>query len=74
MQIKAVIDRFEGDKAVLLLGEAEIAVVWPRKLLPAGVKEGTIMQLRLTEDPAATRAARAAAAELLKEILESQDK
>lgn len=37
---KAVIDRFEEDMAVLLVGEKERKVIAPRKNLPAGAKEG----------------------------------
>lgn len=45
MQIKAVIDRFEGNKAVLLIGDEEAQVVWPRHLLPIQVNEGDILQI-----------------------------
>ena len=37
--MKAVIDRFEGNYAVLLFGTKEIKVDFPRELLPAAVKE-----------------------------------
>lgn len=36
--MKAVIDRFEGEYAVLLIGEDETRVNLPRKLLPAGAR------------------------------------
>ena len=36
----AVIDRFEEDKAVLLVGEQEKKVVFPADELPAGLSEG----------------------------------
>ncbi|MCM8900624.1 DUF3006 domain-containing protein [Caldicoprobacter algeriensis] len=38
--MKAAVDRFEGDYAVILVGEEEIPVNIPRKLLPKGVKPG----------------------------------
>ena len=44
---KAVIDRFEEDMAVLLVGEKERQVVIPRKSLPAGVKEGHWLKVEL---------------------------
>lgn len=39
--MKAVIDRFEGDYAVLLVGDAEERRDVPRHQLPAGAKEGS---------------------------------
>ena len=36
----AVIDRFEADKAVLLVGEEEKKVVFPADELPVGLSEG----------------------------------
>ena len=39
--LKAVIDRFEGDYAILLFGEDEIKVDIPKVLLPEGSKEGS---------------------------------
>jgi hypothetical protein len=47
---KAVIDRFEGDVAVLLVGDKERQVVVPRKSLPAGVKEGHWLKVELDGD------------------------
>lgn len=40
VSVKAVVDRFEGDRAVLLVGEEEIPVNIPRKLLPKGARPG----------------------------------
>jgi len=69
MQIQAVIDRFEGNKAVLLVGDNEAQVVWPRHILPIQVKEGDLLQINLQVDSEATAAAKIAAENLLKEIL-----
>lgn len=74
MQIRAVVDRFEEDKAVLLIGDDEIAVNWPRRLLPRGIKETTIIAMEITVDEAATIAAQQSAADLLKSILGAKDK
>ena len=68
MKAKLVIDRFEGEKAVLLAGDEEATVVWPRSLLPAGAAEGNILSLDLTIDPAATELAKNEALELLKKL------
>ncbi len=75
MKLRAVIDRFEGDKAVLLLSkdgtEAEIPVVWPKQFLPSA-HEGDILNISLEVDEAATKKALADNAKLLQEILGSQ--
>lgn len=68
MLIKLVIDRFEGEKAVLLAGEEEKSVVWPKNLLPAGLNEGDILRCSLEPDCEATLAARREAAALLKQL------
>ena len=61
----AVIDRFEGGKAVLLLGEAEETAILPRWCLPPDIGEGDYLQLEIIFDAAATQAARDEAAALL---------
>jgi hypothetical protein len=50
MKTKAVIDRFEGDKAVLLVGEEEDKLIVPRASLPPGVKEGQWLQVDVEDD------------------------
>jgi hypothetical protein len=69
MRVRAVLDRFEGDKAVLLVGDAERSVAWPRAFLPAEAGEGDILWLAFSIDAEATRAARAEAEELLRQLL-----
>jgi len=71
MQIQAVIDRFEGDKAVLLVGDDEVQVVWPRHILPTTAQEGDILSMALQVDSEATAAAKAETENLLKQILEN---
>ena len=70
MQIKAVIDRFEGNKAVLLLGEEEIQTIWPRQFLASEAQEGDILQVDLQIDQMATKMAKAEAESLLQQIIE----
>lgn len=72
MHIKTVIDRFEGDVAVLLAGDREDAVRWPKVLLPEGAKEGDILRVSLSVDADATRQAREEAETLLRQLLDSQ--
>lgn len=69
MQLKAVIDRFEASKAVILVGDNEQAVAWPRQTLPQEAKEGDILRVSITIDVDATRAARSEAEELLRQII-----
>lgn len=71
MRIRAVLDRFEGEKAVLLVGDAEARVVWPRPLLPDGAGEGTVLWLDLGMDEQATRTAKAEADDLLRQLLDA---
>ena len=47
---KAVIDRFEEDQAVLLVGDQERKLIVPRKSLPRGSKEGHWLKLELDGD------------------------
>ncbi len=53
--MKAVIDRFEGDLAVILIGEEEIKVNIPRQLLPAGAREGSWLKISFELDPEGTQ-------------------
>ena len=48
--MKAVVDRFEGDYAILLFGEKEIKVDFPKELLPKEVKVGNWLKITLTID------------------------
>jgi len=45
--MKAVIDRFEEDHAILLLGDAEERLVVPRKALPRAAEEGHWLQVEV---------------------------
>jgi predicted RNA-binding protein (virulence factor B family) len=74
MEIHAVIDRFEGKKAVLLVGDDEIQVVWPKQVLPGEVQEGDILHIHMEIDKEATVAAKAEAESLLKQLLEKNQK
>ncbi len=51
IKIKAVIDRFEGEYAVVLFGEDEIKADIPRQLLPPGAKEGSWLNVSFELDP-----------------------
>ena len=66
--ISAVIDRFEEDKAVLLIGEEEKKVVFPAAVLPEGLDEGDYVRIEITYDEETTRAAREEAEALLHDL------
>ncbi|NLJ56550.1 MAG: DUF3006 domain-containing protein [Firmicutes bacterium] len=68
--MKAVIDRFEGNYAVLLFGTKEIKVDFPRELLPAAVKEGTWLKITLEIDKKETAGQRQKISKLLDKLQE----
>ena len=68
--VKAVVDRFEGDKAVLLVGDGETPVAWPRSYLPQDITEGDYLAVKLSLDPETTQKAKDEAATLLRRLLE----
>lgn len=74
MKVTAVIDRFEGSKAVLLVGETEVRSVWPRACLPAGAGEGDYLSLTVETDREATRMAKQEAEELLRQLQDTSEK
>ncbi len=72
-ELRAVIDRFEEDKAVLFISQntviqdddaEEIQVNFPRKLLPPNLHEGDYLTLNITYDALATQRAKQEALEL----------
>jgi hypothetical protein len=50
MDMRAVVDRFEADKAVILVGEEEEVLVVDRGKLPPGVKEGDWLTVDIQDD------------------------
>ncbi len=68
--MKAVIDRFEEDVAVLLFGDEEIQVDIPRSLLPPGAKEGSWLTVSLELDLEGERGQREKISEQLKRLRE----
>ncbi len=68
----AVLDRFEEDRAILLVGEAEKKVVFPAEELPDGLQDGDYVRIEILYDENRTKTARAEAESLLQEL--QQDK
>ena len=50
MKTDAVIDRFEGDKAVLLVGEEQDRLIVLKSFLPKGVKAGDWLYVDVKDD------------------------
>lgn len=66
--ISAVIDRFEEDKVVLLVGEDEQKVVFPKNLLDENLKEGDYLSIDIKYDEVATKKAVEEIEDLLKSL------
>lgn len=66
--IGAVIDRFEEDNAVLLIGEDDQQAIFPAASLPEGLSEGDYIRMEISYDVKATKAAMEEAARLLDEL------
>lgn len=66
--ISAVIDRFEEDKVVLLVGEDEQKVVFPKNLLDENLREGDYLSIDIKYDEVATKKAVAEIEDLLKSL------
>ncbi len=49
-EIQAFVDRIEGDKAVLLVGDEAEVVVIPAKYLPEDAGEGSILTIEIKFD------------------------
>ncbi|OFX15805.1 MAG: hypothetical protein A2Z18_10735 [Armatimonadetes bacterium RBG_16_58_9] len=56
-ELKAFLDRFEGEFAVLLIGEEGVEVPWPVDLLPCDAAEGAVVLVTLSTDTQANQAA-----------------
>lgn len=69
MLIKGVLDRIEGDYAIILLGQEEKKINWPRCFLPQGVREGQILCFTLKIDLDATKSGQDEVEELWQKIL-----
>ena len=56
-----VLDRFEGETAVLIVEQTNEQITLPAACIPESADEGTVLRLTLTIDSARTAAARRAA-------------
>jgi len=72
MIVKAVIDRFEGDYVIILLGEEEQAINFPLKFLPCAVKEGDCLKIKIEMDQEETMARSKRIKALMQELFEEE--
>ncbi|WP_207707098.1 DUF3006 domain-containing protein [Heliorestis acidaminivorans] len=68
MEIEASIDRFEGYYAVLLVGEKEDVIDWPKSLLPMGASEGDVITINIAIDREETQAGKKRVESLLEKL------
>ena len=68
MLVHAVIDRFEGNKAVLETDD-DMQINWPRTMLPTEATEGTWLDIDITVNSDMTQEAQAEADRLLQSVL-----
>ena len=47
MRVKAILDRIDGDKAILDIHGFDARIVYPAGLVPRGAKEGDVLVLEL---------------------------
>lgn len=71
--IKGVIDRIEGDKAVIKTEDRQ-ELRWPKNKLPADLGEGDLVELAVgAADSLAAEQQKKVAKEILKQILHTHD-
>ena len=68
MKVTAVVDRFEGNKAVLLLADETKQSAFPRVCLPPETKEGDYLSIVIEIDEERTRQAEAEVKALLAKL------
>jgi len=67
--MKAVIDRVEGELAVLLLGnKGEFRLNIPLSLLPAGCKEGDVLNISIERDVVGTEQTKERVTDLMEKL------
>lgn len=74
MKTEAVIDRFEGDKAVLMIEHDSKKAVVPRVCLPSDAEEGDYLTVTIAVDEEKTRWARQEAERLFADIMQNHTK
>ncbi len=50
VQLTAVVDRFEGEMAVIMLRKQQAQLDFPQEMLPDAADEGTVLRIQITAD------------------------
>lgn len=69
LAVSGLVDRFEGDQAVVILKDSHQVVKWPKDKLIGDVKEGDIVWFHMTCDKDLTKEREKIARKILDEIL-----
>jgi len=70
MIIKLTVDRFEGDKAVLIDSDGT-AIIWPKNKLPADVHEGSALNFDIREAAEREKQDQQTAKDIINEIIQN---
>ena len=70
MIIKLTLDRFEGDKAVLVTADGT-TIIWPKNKLPADVHEGSALSLDIREADEREKLNKQTAKDIINEIIKN---
>lgn len=68
MLIKLTLDRFEGDKAVLIAADGE-NIIWPKHKLPANLRDGSALSFDIAEEKEREQKNKQTAKDILNEII-----
>ena len=71
MKHTLVIDRFEGDKAILKTEEKD-TVLWPKNKLPENSREGSVLVFAIDEDIETEKDKKNLAKNILNELLDTE--
>jgi len=70
-KLEAVIDRFEGEYAVIKIIDGQ-EILWPATELPEGVKESSVVNIYLTTNEELTSQRQSKAKDILNEIFSAE--
>lgn len=68
MTIKLTLDRFEGDKAVLITDDGQ-AIIWPKNKLPGNLRDGSALSFDVMETKEREQKDKQTAKDILNEII-----
>ncbi|MCK4539996.1 DUF3006 domain-containing protein [Candidatus Parcubacteria bacterium] len=72
MHIKATIDRFENEKAVLITKDKD-EIIWPKNKLPEETTEGMVLNINISNNKKNTEKNKELAKKILNEILNPEN-